>query len=221
MTAPNDTVGRTPKRSATQPNASAPVPEPSHASACASAGMERALSNSAATSLSDTTTTSGAPYENVKINRTIAAANQDAPVSTLGATDALPALDVADTAKASPFCHHSWGVASEDGLAAISSQRRQPGARDKDFRYQCAACRINIATLRPCEPSAAPTSAHGTTDIRDPPTSRLLLTLSGPSFVMGCRMNLGTNRPRRRHKSKCHPRTWSEDPSSCDLVLRY
>jgi len=33
-----------------------------------------------------------------------------------------------------------------------------PEQETKDFRYQCAACRINIATR---EIGSAPTSAHG------------------------------------------------------------
>ena len=43
------------------------------------------------------------------MKRTIAAANQDAPVSTLGATDTLPALDVVESTKVSLSCHGSVG----------------------------------------------------------------------------------------------------------------
>lgn len=96
MAAPKKTVGRMPKRSAIQPKASAPVPEPSQASEYASAGVERALSKSAAISLRATTTTSGAPYENVKMKSTMVAASHEAPVSTVctaGATSRSSALD--------------------------------------------------------------------------------------------------------------------------------
>ena len=85
MTAPNTAVPRMPKRSAIQPNAMAPAPEPSHASAFANAGTERVLPRSAAMALRATGAISGAPYENVKMKRTTPAAIQDARVSTVGA----------------------------------------------------------------------------------------------------------------------------------------
>ena len=78
MQAPKITVARIPKRSATQPNAMAPVPAPSHASEFASAGIERALPSSSAIGLRETTTNSGVPDEKVNMKRTTPAATQDA-----------------------------------------------------------------------------------------------------------------------------------------------
>ena len=83
MAAPNTTVRAMPTRSAIQPNAMAPAPEPSHASEFASAGIERALPRSAAIGLRATATISGAPYENVSMTSTTLAATHDAFVSML------------------------------------------------------------------------------------------------------------------------------------------
>ena len=91
MAAPNTTVWRMPMRSAIQPKASAPVPEPSHAREFASAGTERVLPRSAAIGLRATTATRGAPYENVNMNSTTPAASHDLPVSTLWAAAACAA----------------------------------------------------------------------------------------------------------------------------------
>ena len=61
ITAPNMTVQRTPMRSASQPMAMPPTPEPSQAKEPASAGSERELPSSAAMGLRATAVTRGAP----------------------------------------------------------------------------------------------------------------------------------------------------------------
>jgi hypothetical protein len=63
----------------------APAPEPSQASEFARAGTERELPRSAAIGFRATGARSGAPYENVRMNRTTLAAAHDAFVSMLGA----------------------------------------------------------------------------------------------------------------------------------------
>src|SRR5262245_19182137 len=74
-----------PMRSATQPEAMPPAPEPRQGSGFARAGTERELPRSAAIGFRATGARSGAPYENVRMNRTTLAAAHDAFVSMLGA----------------------------------------------------------------------------------------------------------------------------------------
>ncbi len=152
MTAPKITGARIPKRSAIQPKASAPVPEPSHASEFANAAMERGLPKSVAIGLRATGAIRGAPYENVKMNSTIIAAYHDAPVSMLlagpcGAAGLAGWSEDADTRGSFPtpyppsrFTRHSASHTPRQGVR--SGAAHQANAADHIIR-----CRFYLGRL--------------------------------------------------------------------------
>src|ERR1700722_2879530 len=82
INAPKITVQRAPTRSAIRPMMIPPRPAPSHASALASAGTERAPSTSPAMSLSATTAIQALPYDIQRTKRATDATAQEALVST-------------------------------------------------------------------------------------------------------------------------------------------
>src|SRR4051794_11114492 len=79
---PKSTVERVPIRSAIRDIRMPPAPEPSHASALASAGMERAPPTSLAMSFSATTVIHAAPNDIPRIASATKATTQEALVST-------------------------------------------------------------------------------------------------------------------------------------------
>src|SRR6185295_9200369 len=79
---PAITVQRVPTRSATRDMMMPPTPEPSHASALASAGTERDPPTSAAMSFSATAVIHAAPNDIASINSATEATAQEALVST-------------------------------------------------------------------------------------------------------------------------------------------
>src|ERR1700681_278174 len=79
---PKITVQRVPTRSAIRAMMMPPVPEPSHASALASAGTEREPPTSLAMSLSATTVIQAAPNDIARIKSATEATAQEALVST-------------------------------------------------------------------------------------------------------------------------------------------
>src|SRR5487761_2431306 len=79
---PKITVQRVPIRSATRDMMIPPAPEPSHASALASAGTERAPPTSLAMSLSATTVSQAPPNDNPRMKSATEATAQEALVST-------------------------------------------------------------------------------------------------------------------------------------------
>ncbi len=81
ISAPNSTVQRVPTRSAMRPMMMPPTPEPSHASALASAGIERVPPTSAAMSLSATAVIQAAPNAIIMMNSATEATTQDARLS--------------------------------------------------------------------------------------------------------------------------------------------
>src|SRR3954452_18282410 len=82
MIEPAITVQRVPTRSATRDIRMPPTPEPSHASALASAGTEREPPTSAAISFSATAVIHAAPNDIARINNATEATAQEALVST-------------------------------------------------------------------------------------------------------------------------------------------
>src|SRR5664280_906792 len=81
ISAPNITVQRVPMRSAMRPITMPPMPEPSHASALASAGIERVPPTSAAMSLSATAVIQAAPNDIPMMQSATEATTQDARLS--------------------------------------------------------------------------------------------------------------------------------------------
>src|SRR6185437_590522 len=81
ISAPQITVQRVPTRSAMRPIRMPPTPEPSQASALASAGIERAPPASAAMSLSATAVIQAAPNAIIMMNSATEATTQEALVS--------------------------------------------------------------------------------------------------------------------------------------------
>src|SRR6185437_3217651 len=81
ISAPQITVQRVPTRSAMRPIRMPPTPEPSQASALASAGIERAPPASAATSLSATAMIQAAPNAIIMMNSATDATIQESLVS--------------------------------------------------------------------------------------------------------------------------------------------
>src|SRR3954452_4463990 len=79
---PQITVQRVPTRSATRDMMMPPTPEPSHASALASAGTERSPSTSPAISLSATAVIQAAPNDIARMNSATEATAQEALLST-------------------------------------------------------------------------------------------------------------------------------------------
>src|ERR1035438_395292 len=79
--APTITVQRVPMRSAMRPITMPPMPEPSQASALASAGIERMPPTSAAMSLSATAVIQAAPNDIAMMNSATEAMTQDALLS--------------------------------------------------------------------------------------------------------------------------------------------
>src|SRR3954469_24181203 len=79
---PKITVQRVPTRSAIRDMMMPPMPEPSHASALASAGTEREPPTSLAMSLSATAVIQAAPNDIARMNSATAATAQEALVST-------------------------------------------------------------------------------------------------------------------------------------------
>src|SRR3954454_5771580 len=82
MLEPAITVQRVPTRSATRDMMMPPTPEPSHASALASAGTERAPPTSPAMSLSATAVIQAAPNDIARMNSATEATAQEALLST-------------------------------------------------------------------------------------------------------------------------------------------
>src|SRR3974390_1651959 len=80
--APQITVQRVPTRSAIRPMMMPPMPEPSHASELASAGIERVPSTSAAISLSATAVIHADPNAIISVQSAAEATIQDARLST-------------------------------------------------------------------------------------------------------------------------------------------
>src|SRR3970040_589246 len=78
---PNSTVQRVPTRSAMRPIMMLPAPEPSQASALASAGIERVRPTSSAMSLSATAVIQAAPNAIIMINSAAEATAHDALLS--------------------------------------------------------------------------------------------------------------------------------------------
>ena len=81
ISAPNITVQRVPMRSAMRPIMMPPTPEPSQASALASAGIERVPPTSAAMSLSATAVIQAAPNAITMMHSATEATTQDARLS--------------------------------------------------------------------------------------------------------------------------------------------
>ena len=81
ISAPQITVQRVPTRSAMRPMRMPPVPEPSQASALASAGIERAPPTSPAISLSATAVIQAAPNAIIMIRSAAEATTQESLVS--------------------------------------------------------------------------------------------------------------------------------------------
>src|SRR5450631_1941164 len=81
ISAPNITVQRVPMRSAIRPITIPPTPEPSQASALASAGIERVPPTSAAMSLSATAVIQAAPNDIPMMHSATEATTQDARLS--------------------------------------------------------------------------------------------------------------------------------------------
>src|SRR6185437_5617802 len=81
ISAPASTVQRVPTRSAMRPMMMPPTPEPSQASALASAGIERVPPTSAAMSLSATAVIQAAPNAIAMINSATEATTQEALLS--------------------------------------------------------------------------------------------------------------------------------------------
>src|ERR1700722_18092888 len=82
INAPNTTVQRVPTRSAIRDMMIPPAPEPSHASALASAGTERDPPTSLAMSLSATTAIQAPPNDIPRMKSATEATTQEALVST-------------------------------------------------------------------------------------------------------------------------------------------
>src|SRR5450830_833874 len=81
ISAPNITVQRVPMRSAMRPITMPPMPEPSQASALASAGIERVPPTSAAMSLSATAVIQAAPNDIPMMHSATEATTQDVRLS--------------------------------------------------------------------------------------------------------------------------------------------